>query len=52
MNLPSLAIEPLSKAAFGPFGTVIERDGADIIDIGGESTRPYSDPVGVNEVRG
>lgn len=24
-------------------------DGADIIDIGGESTRPYSDPVGVNE---
>ena len=30
MNLPPLAIEPLSKAAFAPFGTVIERDGADI----------------------
>ena len=27
----------------------MERDGADLIDIGGESTRPYSDPVGVNE---
>lgn len=24
-------------------------DGADIIDIGGESTRPYSDPVGIDE---
>ncbi|MDG2222415.1 MAG: dihydropteroate synthase [Rubripirellula sp.] len=27
----------------------MERDGADLIDIGGESTRPYSDPVGVTE---
>lgn len=27
----------------------MQEDGADIIDIGGESTRPYSDPVGVNE---
>ncbi len=27
----------------------MEADGADIIDIGGESTRPYSDPVGVAE---
>ncbi len=27
----------------------MQSDGADIIDIGGESTRPYSDPVGVNE---
>jgi dihydropteroate synthase len=27
----------------------MERDGADLIDIGGESTRPYSDPVGVAE---
>jgi dihydropteroate synthase len=25
----------------------MEADGADMIDIGGESTRPYSDPVGV-----
>lgn len=24
-------------------------DGADILDVGGESTRPYSDPVGVEE---
>ena len=27
----------------------MEADGADIIDIGGESTRPYSDPVAVDE---
>ena len=27
----------------------MQADGADIIDIGGESTRPYSDPVGVEE---
>ena len=27
----------------------MQSDGADIIDIGGESTRPYSDPVEVNE---
>ncbi len=27
----------------------MEADGADIIDIGGESTRPYSDPVGVQQ---
>ena len=27
----------------------IEADGAEIIDIGGESTRPYSDPVGVQQ---
>ena len=26
-------------------GLSIARDGADIIDIGGESTRPYSQPV-------
>ncbi|QDT03458.1 Dihydropteroate synthase [Rubripirellula lacrimiformis] len=27
----------------------MQADGADIIDIGGESTRPYSDPVGTQE---
>ncbi|OYP36458.1 dihydropteroate synthase [Rhodopirellula sp. MGV] len=27
----------------------MERDGADIIDLGGESTRPYSDPVATDE---
>lgn len=27
----------------------MQRDGADIIDIGGESTRPYSTPVGSDE---
>ena len=27
----------------------MEADGANIIDIGGESTRPYSDPVGVQQ---
>lgn len=27
----------------------MQTDGADIIDIGGESTRPYSDPVGTEE---
>ena len=25
------------------------RDGADLVDIGGESTRPYSEPVGPDE---
>lgn len=40
MNLPPLAIEPLSKAVFAPFGTVIERDGADIRMINeGTTTR-------------
>lgn len=27
----------------------MQSQGVDIVDIGGESTRPYSDPVGVNE---
>ena len=27
----------------------MEDDGADIIDVGGESTRPYSDPIGQQE---
>ena len=27
----------------------MQADGADIIDIGGESTRPYSDPVEAEE---
>ncbi|MBT8359120.1 MAG: dihydropteroate synthase [Deltaproteobacteria bacterium] len=30
-------------------GEKLVRDGADIIDIGGESTRPFSDPVSVEE---
>lgn len=30
-------------------GIFLARDGADIIDIGGESTRPYSDPVPAEE---
>ena len=30
-------------------GEKLARDGADIIDIGGESTRPFSDPVTVEE---
>jgi dihydropteroate synthase len=30
-------------------GITLANQGADIIDIGGESTRPYSDPVGVEE---
>ena len=30
-------------------GEKLVRDGADIIDIGGESTRPFSDPVTVEE---
>ncbi len=24
-------------------------DGADILDIGGESTRPYAEPISINE---
>jgi dihydropteroate synthase len=27
----------------------LEKDGADLIDIGGESTRPFSDPVSIDE---
>jgi len=30
-------------------GIELVRDGADIIDVGGESTRPYSNPVSVDE---
>jgi dihydropteroate synthase len=30
-------------------GIEMERDGADMIDIGGESTRPYSEPITANE---
>lgn len=37
---PSIAIET---------ALAMQADGADIIDIGGESTRPYSDPVAVDE---
>lgn len=32
-------------------GRQLVRDGADLLDIGGESTRPYSDPVSANEER-
>ncbi|WP_436297902.1 dihydropteroate synthase [Stieleria mannarensis] len=39
-NDPSAAIE---------LALAMQSDGADIIDIGGESTRPYSDPVAVGE---
>ncbi len=39
-NDPSAAIEVAIQ---------MQADGADIVDIGGESTRPYSDPVGVDE---
>ena len=37
---PKLAIEQ---------GLQLAADGADILDIGGESTRPYSDPVGTQQ---
>ncbi|MCK5485087.1 MAG: dihydropteroate synthase, partial [Desulfobacterales bacterium] len=30
-------------------GQKLAADGADILDIGGESTRPFSDPVSVDE---
>jgi dihydropteroate synthase len=30
-------------------GEKLAADGADILDIGGESTRPYSDPVSADE---
>ena len=30
-------------------GLILARDGADIIDVGGESTRPYSDPLPLDE---
>ena len=37
----TLAIEPLSKAGFAPFGTVIERDGAEIVIINEGTTTRY-----------
>jgi dihydropteroate synthase len=30
-------------------GEKLAADGADIIDVGGESTRPFSDPVSIEE---
>lgn len=39
-DTPDLAIEVALQ---------MERDGVDIIDIGGESTRPYSDPVATQQ---
>ena len=39
-HVPEIAIENALQ---------MQSDGADIIDIGGESTRPYSDPVAINE---
>ena len=39
-HVPEIAIENALQ---------MQTDGADIIDIGGESTRPYSDPVAINE---
>ena len=33
MALRTLNIEPLTKAGFAQFGTVIERDGAEIVII-------------------
>ena len=32
-------------------GLQLLEEGADVIDVGGESTRPGSDPVGVDEER-
>ena len=37
----TLAIEPLTKAGFAPFGTVIERDGAEILMINEGTTTRY-----------
>ena len=37
----TLAIEPLTKAGFAPFGTVIERDGAEIMMINEGTTTRY-----------
>ena len=37
----TLAIEPLTKAGFAPFGTVIERDGAEIVMINEGTTIRY-----------
>ena len=37
----TLAIEPLTKAGFAPFGTVIERDGAEIVMINEGTTTRY-----------
>ena len=41
MALRTLTIEPLTKVGFAPFGTVIERDGAEIVMINEGTTTRY-----------
>jgi ureidoglycolate lyase len=38
-----LAVQPLTRAAFAPFGDVIETDGADHFPINGATTERYHD---------
>jgi len=41
--------KPLTVSEAVARGVAMQRDGADIIDVGGESTRPGADPVSVEE---
>lgn len=40
---PALVVEPLTRAAFAPFGQVIERDGAEHFPINAGMTERYHD---------
>ena len=53
MNAPAplpLRIEPLTRAAFAPFGDVIETAGATAFPINAGTTTRYHDLVQVNRI--
>lgn len=52
MSPRALVMEPLTKAAFAPFGTVIERDGAEIRMINEGTTTRYHALSGVDVAAG
>jgi ureidoglycolate lyase len=48
----SLEIQPLSKAAFAPFGDVIETDGAEVININQGTTERFHDLARIQTHKG
>ena len=52
MSPRALVMEPLTKAAFAPFGTVIDRDGAEIRMINEGTTTRYHALSGVDVAAG